>query len=407
MPSKNKNRFDILTLILAIGIITIGLLAVYSATFSNGLELFHKQLGFAIFGVILMIFISYIPPRYISNFSILFYILTIVLLVLVLLVGKRIGGNRSWFSFAGFGIQPSEFAKVAVVLMISSFLSSEEKDRSIKNPLTFLKSLGIILLPVALIMRQPDMGTSLVFFSIILPVFFWSGLSFFAFVTIVTPIILAALAFLRPDLFYIALALSFVVLLFFRKKFYLTILFTIINFFSGYSVGFLYSKLQIHQQNRIMAVLNPASDPLGTGYNVIQSKVAIGSGGFWGKGLLQGTQTQLKFIPEQWTDFIFCVIGEELGFIGAFVLISLFLILIIRLLNNAYSSKNKFLGLSCIGFSSIILFHLVINVGMTIGIMPVIGIPLPMVSYGVSSMLAFMIMLGLSMNTYRNRNIIN
>jgi rod shape determining protein RodA len=156
-----------------------------------------------------------------------------------------------------------------------------------------------------------------------------------------------------------------------------------------------------------MAVLNPASDPLGTGYNVIQSKVAIGSGGFWGKGLLQGTQTQLKFIPEQWTDFIFCVIGEELGFIGAFVLISLFLILIIRLLNNAYSSKNKFLGLSCIGFSSIILFHLVINVGMTIGIMPVIGIPLPMVSYGVSSMLAFMIMLGLSMNTYRNRNIIN
>jgi rod shape determining protein RodA len=407
MPSKNKNRFDILTLILAIGIITIGLLAVYSATFSNGLELFHKQLSFAIFGFILMIFISYIPPRYISNFSILFYILTIVLLVLVLLVGKRIGGNRSWFSFAGFGIQPSEFAKVAVVLMISSFLSSEEKDRSIKNPLTFLKSLGIILLPVALIMRQPDMGTSLVFFSIILPVFFWSGLSFFAFVTIVTPIILAALAFLRPDLFYIALALSFVVLLFFRKKFYLTILFTIINFFSGYSVGFLYSKLQIHQQNRIMAVLNPASDPLGTGYNVIQSKVAIGSGGFWGKGLLQGTQTQLKFIPEQWTDFIFCVIGEELGFIGAFVLISLFLILIIRLLNNAYSSKNKFLGLSCIGFSSIILFHLVINVGMTIGIMPVIGIPLPMVSYGVSSMLAFMIMLGLSMNTYRNRNIIN
>lgn len=407
MSSRNKNRFDILTLILAIGIITIGLLAVYSATFSNGLELFHKQLGFAIFGVILMIIISYIPPRYISNFSILFYILTIVLLVLVLLVGKRIGGNRSWFSFAGFGIQPSEFAKVATVLMISSFLSSEEKNRSIKNPLTFLKSLGIILLPVALIMRQPDMGTSLVFFSIILPVFFWSGLSFYAFVTIVTPIILAAFAFLRPDLFYIALALSFVVLLFFRRKFYFTILFTIINFFSGYSVGFLYSKLQIHQQNRIMAVLNPASDPLGTGYNVIQSKVAIGSGGFWGKGLLQGTQTQLKFIPEQWTDFIFCVIGEELGFIGAFVLISLFLILIIRLLNNAYSSKNKFLGLSCIGFASIILFHLVINVGMTIGIMPVIGIPLPMVSYGVSSMLAFMIMLGLSMNTYRNRNINN
>jgi rod shape determining protein RodA len=155
-----------------------------------------------------------------------------------------------------------------------------------------------------------------------------------------------------------------------------------------------------------MSVINPSSDPLGTGYNVIQSKVAIGSGGFWGKGLLQGTQTQLKFIPEQWTDFIFCVIGEEFGFIGAAFLIALFLALSLRFLGNASNTKNKFLGMACVGFASIILFHFVINVGMTIGIMPVIGIPLPMVSYGVSSLLSFMIMLGLSMNTYRNRNIL-
>jgi rod shape determining protein RodA len=406
MPSRSLNRFDFITVSLAIGILAIGLISVYSATYSNGLDLFYKQLGFAIFGIILMIAILYIPPRYISNFSIWFYIFTIILLVLVLFIGKRIGGNRSWFSLGGFGVQPSEFAKVATVLMLSSFLSSEEKERSIKDPFTFLKAIAIVLIPVVLIMRQPDMGTALVFFSFILPIFFWSGLSFYTLIAIISPMIIAALAFFKPEYFYIALGISFIIMLLFRKKLYLTILFTIINFLSGYSVGFLYNKLLPHQQTRIMSVINPSSDPLGTGYNVIQSKVAIGSGGFWGKGLLQGTQTQLKFIPEQWTDFIFCVIGEELGFIGASFLIGLFLILLLRFLSNASNTKNKFLGMACVGFASIILFHFVINVGMTIGIMPVIGIPLPLVSYGVSSLLSFMIMLGLSMNTYRNRNIL-
>jgi len=236
--------------------------------------------------------------------------------------------------------------------------------------------------------------------------FLWSGLSFYALFVIVSPVALAIIAFLNLEYFYIGLVISVIILLLFRRKFYLTILFSAINLLSGYSVNYLYSKLQPHQQNRIMAVMNPSSDPLGTGYNVIQSKVAIGSGGFWGKGLLHGTQTQLKFIPEQWTDFIFCVIGEELGFIGAAVLIMFFLFLLFKLIINAYDSKNKFMSTACIGFASIIFFHFVINIGMTVGIMPVIGIPLPMVSYGVSSLLSFLIMIGLSMNTYRNRNIL-
>jgi rod shape determining protein RodA len=154
-----------------------------------------------------------------------------------------------------------------------------------------------------------------------------------------------------------------------------------------------------------MTVFDPTADPLGSGYNVIQSKVAIGSGGLFGKGYLQGTQTQLKFIPEQWTDFIFCMIGEEFGFIGASLLVILYILLIIQFINNAYISKNKFLGLSCIGISSVLLFHLVVSVGMSVGIMPIIGIPLPLVSYGVSSLLSFMIMIGIGMNTYKNRKI--
>jgi rod shape determining protein RodA len=152
-------------------------------------------------------------------------------------------------------------------------------------------------------------------------------------------------------------------------------------------------------------MINPLSDPLGTGYNLIQAKVAIGSGGFFGKGFLQGTQTQLKFIPEQWTDFIFCVVGEEFGFIGSVILVLLFCLLIIKIINNAFNSRNNFLANSCIGFASILFFHLIVNVGMTMGIMPVIGIPLPLVSYGISSMFSFLIMIGICMNTYRYKNL--
>jgi len=407
MSEKFFNKFDLTIIILMISIIAIGLTAVYSATYSNGLELFHKQLTFAIVGFVIMIIVSYIPPKYISNFSFWFYVASIVLLILVLFIGKRIGGNRSWFSVGGFGIQPSEFAKVATVLMLSRFFTNEDKEISIKDPVNFIKACVIVIIPIVLIMRQPDMGTSLVFFSLILPVFMWAGMSFYALVVIILPLIIASVSFLKYEYFYFAVGLSIIILLLFRKKFYLTLLFSILNFISGYSVNFLYSKLQPHQQDRILAVINPSSDPLGTGYNVIQSKVAIGSGGIWGKGLLKGTQTQLKFIPEQWTDFIFCVIGEEMGFIVSSVLILLFLALILKLVNNAYSSKNNFLSLACIGFASIFLFHLIINTGMTLGIMPVIGIPLPLVSYGVSSLLSFMIMLGIGMNTYRNRNIVN
>ncbi len=178
----------------------------------------------------------------------------------------------------------------------------------------------------------------------------------------------------------------------------------LLNFAVGYSVDTLYNKLQPYQQNRIKAVFDPTTDPLGSGYNVIQSKVAIGSGGLFGKGFLQGTQTQLKFIPEQWTDFIYCMIGEEFGFVGSVLILIFYLIIIFQLVNNAYLSKNRFLSVACIGFASIILFHLVINVGMTIGIMPVIGIPLPLMSYGVSSLISFLVMIGIGMSAYDIRN---
>ena len=241
MNIKVLNRFDLLTILLTAGIVTIGLLAVYSATYSNGLDLFYKQFYFAIFGFIIMISVSYIPPKHINKISVLMYFVAIVLLVLVLFVGKRIGGNRSWFSFAGFGIQPSEFAKVATILMLSRFLTQEDKEVTLKSPLDFIKALAIVFLPIALIMRQPDMGTSLVFFSLILPMFLWAGMSFYTFVVILLPMIVAGVSFFTHDYFYFALGASVVILLLFRKKLYMTIIFSVMNAVAGFSVNFLYS----------------------------------------------------------------------------------------------------------------------------------------------------------------------
>jgi rod shape determining protein RodA len=407
MKEKFTDKYDLVLFATTMIMVSIGIVAIFSATYANtsGTDFYLKQLTFAIIGFVIMIVISLLPPKYFSKFSYASYILSIVLLVMVLLFGKTINGNKSWFYIGGFGIQPSEFAKIATVMALANFLNPGEGDKNPNKFLDFIKACIFILIPFALVKLQHDTGTSLVFLSFIIPVFFWAGLSPFVLFAIITPVALAILSFLGGIYFYIGLAVVLVSLYFFKRGILVSIFVFITNVIAGYSVHFLYSKLQVYQQNRIMALFDPTLDPLGSGYNVIQSKVAIGSGGIFGKGLLQGSQTQLRFIPEQWTDFIFCMIGEEFGLIGASIIILLYLIIIIRLINNASVSRNKFLSLTCIGFASLFLFHLMINVGMTIGIMPVIGIPLPLVSYGVSSLLSFMAMIGIGMNTYRHRNI--
>jgi rod shape determining protein RodA len=402
-------RFDILLLLTTVAIVGVGIIAIYSATFTTdgeGSDLYSKQLIFAIIGFVLMIVINYIPPKYLSNTSYILYAIAILALIAVLVFGKRISGQKSWFAIGSFGIQPSEFAKLATIMALGRFFAAEDKERDIKNPKTFLIAAAIVLLPVGLIMRQPDMGTVLVFIAMIIPIFFWAGLPTFVVFAIVSPAIVALCSFF--GLYYMigALVLVTAALYFwFRQKWIIALIILAVNIIAGLSVDYVYDKLQPYQQKRIMAVFDPTTDPLGSGYNVIQSKVAIGSGGLTGKGYLQGTQTQLKFIPEQWTDFIFCMVGEEFGFIGAIVLLILYFIIIFQLINSAYFAKNRFLSICCIGFATVFLFHLFVNIGMTMGIMPVIGIPLPLVSYGVSSLLSFMIMLGIGMNAYRNRKL--
>ncbi|HRE41148.1 MAG TPA: rod shape-determining protein RodA [Ignavibacteria bacterium] len=400
-------RFDIVLLLISISIVTVGLVAIYSATYTgeSASTYFSRQFLFAGISVVVLIIVTYLPPKTLAKFSYYFYGLSLLLLILVLFFGKKISGQKSWFSVGGFGIQPSEFAKLTTIMALASFLSNDENENKLSNLKNFIIAIAIIAMPVILIMRQPDMGTALVFLSFIIPVFFWAGLSPYWIIAIISPVIIALAAFFGDIYFYIAIALLGLGLVLFKQRYIVTAVIVLINIGVGFGTEYAYEKLAPYQQKRIMAVFDPTTDPLGSGYNVIQSKVAIGSGGFFGKGFLQGTQTQLKFIPEQWTDFIFCMIGEEFGFLGAFIIILLYCILIFKLINNAYLCKNRFLGICCIGFASIFLFHLFINIGMTIGLMPVIGIPLPLVSYGISSLLSFMIMIGIAMNAYRNRNI--
>lgn len=365
-----------------------------------------KQLYFGIFGFALMIGLSFVPPQYISKASYLLYLITIALLVAVLIFGKTIKGNKSWFYVGGFGIQPSEIAKFTTILCLANYLSSgNEETRDINRPWEFIKACMIVLIPFVLILKQPDMGSSLVYLSFLVPVFFWGGLTPYYSISLVSFAVIAACAFFGTVYFAIAIGVIAISLLLFKQKYILTGIIVAVNVAIGLSVPKVFAKLQPYQQKRIMAVLDPMTDPLGTGYNVIQSKVAIGSGGLWGKGFLAGTQTQLKFIPEQWTDFIFCMIGEEFGFIGAFLVLTIYIVVIYKLISNAYVTRSRFLSIACVGFASIILFHLVINVGMTIGLMPVIGIPLPLMSYGISSLLSFLVMLGIGMSAYRNRNL--
>lgn len=398
--------FDILLFILTVAIIAIGIIAIYSATYGNtgGTEYYMKQMIFAIFGIIFMILISYIPPRYIGAISYYLYSFSIILLIAVLMFGKTINGNKSWFYIGGFGIQPSEFAKLTTLLAVSHFLNHGDEKKDINDIRVLIKTGLFIAIPSVLIKLQHDTGTMIVFISMMIPILWASGLNTFFLFGIITPILSVILGFLNPLFFYAGLLIIIIALIFFKRNLFASIAVFVINLTAGMSVQFLFSKLAQYQQDRINAVFNPELDPLKSGYNVIQSKVAIGSGGLFGKGYLQGSQTQLKFIPEQWTDFIFCMVGEEFGFLGAMLLIGLYTLLILKGFFNGLNSKNEYMSLITIGIGGLLLFHLSVNVGMTIGIMPVIGIPLPMVSYGVSSLLTFLAMLGIVLNTYRHRN---
>ena len=318
------------------------------------------------------------------------------MLLAVLLIGTETKGAKSWFGVGDFGIQPSEFAKATTALALAKILSGIDVD--MKDLKTKIYAITIIAIPMILVLLQNDTGSALVFFIFVL-VLFREGLSLSVLIFGVVAIILFILALLINT--YLLIGILFVVtillwLLFRSRKVSIFLFLGLFVLASGivYSVDYVYDNaLGAHQKDRIEVLLGQKKDPQGVEYNVNQSKIAIGSGGFFGKGFLKGTQTKYNFVPEQDTDFIFCTVGEEWGFLGSAFVVGLFLTLMVKLVKMAERQRSRFSRIYGYCVAAIIFAHFSINIGMTIGLLPVIGIPLPFLSYGGSSLISFTFLL--------------
>jgi rod shape determining protein RodA len=411
---------------------------------------YGKQFIWIIATIIIAVFVVVTDSRFYFFFGYFIYGFLILLLLLVLVFGKDVNGARSWFEFGTLSLQPSEFAKFGTALALAAYLNSKKLE--LKRHNVFLVASGIIILPALLIAVQPDMGSALVYFSLFI-VLFREGLSSYFFISAIIMLILFFFTLIFNSLYItvaliaaafilawivtrnwklclegagIFLLISFVIYMinswiikslsdsrlllissmvsgviytvyFYNKK--AVSLLMIFVFLAGSllfvnSVDFGFNKLmKPHQKERVEILLGIKSDPHGTGYNVNQSIISIGSGGFTGKGYLKGTQTKFKFVPAQSTDFIFCTIGEEWGFLGSFVVVAMYVILLLRLVILAERQRSAFSRIYGYGVVSILFTHFFINIGMAIGLVPVIGIPLPFLSYGGSSLWGFTILL--------------
>jgi len=377
-------------------LMTIGLTAVYSATYSSsGSDYFDRQLIFAISGLILMIGVTFVPFRFLERMAYPFYGFSILLLVLVEFFGVRGFGAERWLSIAGIKVQPSEIAKLATIMAVARYTCNREV--TVNHWKHFLVVTAFIVLPFLLIIRQPDLGTSLVYVAMAIPLMFWAGLNWFALFLILSPLVTVFTSFN-----WIALAAWLLLIGAFlyitRKRWTLIVLILALHFGVGLLTPQLWDQLQPYQKSRIITFINPEQDPRGAGYQIIQSQVAIGSGGVWGKGFKNGTQTHLKFLPAQHTDFIFSVIGEEWGFTGVIFVLGVLLAFLLYLVHLGTQVKSAFASMTIIGVTSVLFFHIFVNIGMTVGVAPVTGLPLPFFSYGGSFLLSTLLMIGVIQN---------
>lgn len=358
---KILHNFDYCLFFLAFALSIFGIIMINSATLSydNHMRFVLVQILALILGVVAALFLSLIPYEKIEKWKFPIALLGIGLLTVVLFIG--IGsdiGTKGWISIGGLSLQPAEIAKVCFIITFASHVSRLEE--RINRPKELLKLCIHLLIPMALVLLQPDFGSAMVFAVIFVVVLFVAGISY----KYIVGALLALLALLP--------------------------------------VGWMLMK--DYQKDRILVFFNPESDPLGSGYHVIQSKIAIGSGRLFGKGYMQGSQTQLGYLPEKQTDFIFGVVGEEFGLIGCLIVLALLIAIIVRVIMIARRAENSFGEYLCIGVAAMLLFHTVENIGMCIGLMPVTGIPLPFMSYGGSSMLANFLAIGIVLSVRRKAN---
>lgn len=408
-------RIDWLSFFLYLVLVSFGIVNIYSTGFADEtLSLVEwttpagKQFWIFIFSLLLFPFVLFINSSFFEHLSYVFYGISILSLLGLFLFGQKISGATSWYLIGGFSLQPSEFAKISTALVLTTRLSSIQMD--FKKRGDVLKLFLVIGLPIILILLQPDAGSALVFLSLFF-VLFREGLDlriFYLALALVTIFILT-LVFKPLNLSIALVVLFFLAFQFIKrynsriKKTPFLLIFLALVFFS-FSVNFIFNNVfEQRHRDRFNIVLGLETDTQGIGYNINQSKIAIGSGGFSGKGFLNGTQTKGGFVPAQHTDYIFTTIGEEWGFLGSSGLIILFTVLIFRILYRAEKHTQPFPRIFSYCFASIVFIHFFVNIGMTLGLVPTVGIPLPFISYGGTSLLAFSLMLFIYLNLDANR----
>ena len=362
-------------------------------------QLWLSQLVTALFGIVVALLLAKLRLERLKPLLIPIYIATVISLIAVRVIGVTALGAQRWISIGPFNIQPSEFAKLSAILLVAAVLDRHPVER----PVDLLRPLGIISIPWLLVFIQPDLGTSLVFGALLLTMLYWSGMAFEWLVLLLSPLITALLAGLFPWglAAWIPLTLGIAYRSLPWKKVAMALVLTVQSAAALVTPWLWQNGLQDYQRDRLVLFLDPTKDPLGGGYHLLQSTVGIGSGGLVGTGLLQGQLTKLRFIPEQHTDFIFSALGEELGFVGTILVVLGFALLMGRLLQVAGKARTDFESLVVIGVATMLMFQVVVNIFMTIGLGPVTGIPLPFMSYGRSAMVVNFIALGFCLSVAR------
>jgi len=402
--NKMSKGFDVRLIVYYLALVFIGWITIYSTCYipDGSTHIFDfsqpysKQLLWIGTSIVLATVILLIDSGIIQHYAYFFYLFCLFLMILVLFVGAEINGAKSWIKIGGFSIQPTEFMKVATALAMAKFM--QEGKTATQRRYIWIVQFALIAIPVFVVMLQHDAGSALVFASFII-LFYREGLSAEFLLLCIIAAFLTIFTLMLNETYSLALlTLVFIIMMFInrtqKKKIRRNIMIYVASIVFVFSINFLYEHgFEPHQKQRIDTILGKTSDPLGADFNLNQSKIAIGSGGFFGKGYLKGTQTKLKFVPEQSTDFIFCAIGEEWGFMGTLVVFGLYGALIFRILKLSEKQRNPFVRYYGYGIAGIFIAHFFINIGMTIGILPIIGIPLPFISYGGSSLWAFTMML--------------
>ena len=362
METRMLRQIDWLLFFCMLALTGLGVLMIYSSTYQTvRADFYIKQLEWLALATVMFFILLRVDYHFLADYSPVFYFVSLAMLVGVLFFGKRISGAKSWYALGYFNFQPSEIAKIATILFLARYLSDDA--RSELNVKDFLTAGLIMGIPMALIILQPDMGTAITFIPPVLMLLFLAGMRF-------RWIIFAAISGLA-------------------------------------SLPVLWLFLKPYQKNRILTFINPGLDPLGSGYQIIQSKIAVGSGGILGKGLFaKDTQAYLDFIPEKQTDFIFSILAEDFGFIGVLITLGLYFILITRILNAARQARDRVGTFIVMGILAVFFFHVLVNISMIIGLMPITGLPLPLMSYGGSSLLSTFLGFAIIMNV-RMRRFVN